>query len=156
MGRQGRIGDAIDRAGWAHSGKGVIPGPCNKAAACDGSNRPAGVWCSGSSPARSLALPPPDPIGDRIAAAFSAHDIRKTRGGYTLAEPRTGRPIARIKLLPGTNRFELFYWSIARERWKTFGPFGFMRLEFDDVADIVQSEPLFRIRHKGFLASLFG
>ena len=108
------------------------------------------------SPTRSLALPLLDPIGDRIVAAFSAFDVRKTRGGYTLAEPRTGRPVARIKPLPDTDRFELFYWSRARERWKTFGPFGSMTLELNDVADIIQNEPLFRIRRKGFLASLFG
>lgn len=109
-----------------------------------------------SSPARSLALPPPDPIGDRIAAAFSAFEIRKIRGGYPLAEPRTGRPVARIKPLPDTYRFESFYWSRARQRWKTFGPFGSMRLKYDEVADIIQNDPMFRIRRKGFIASLFG
>ncbi len=37
----------------------------------------------------------------------------------------------------------------------SFGPFGFIKLEFDDPVDIVQHDPMFRIKPEGFLASLF-
>ncbi len=40
--------------------------------------------------------------------------------------------------------------------WKTFGPLGPMRLELDDIVDILRHDPMFRIKRKGFLASLFG
>ena len=101
-------------------------------------------------------MSPPDPIGDRIAAAFGGFDVQKTRGGYTLAERGGGRPVARLKPCPGTDRVEIFYWSFASDRWKTFGPFGSMKLELDDAVDIVQHDPMFRTKRKGFLASLLG
>ena len=101
-------------------------------------------------------MPQPDPIGDSIAAAFGGFDVQKTRGGYTLVERRSERSVARIKPFPDADRFELFYWSSASERWKTFGPFGRMKLELDEVVDIVRHDPMFRIKRKGLLASLFG
>lgn len=101
-------------------------------------------------------MPPSDPIGDRIAAAFSGFDIHKTRGGYTLVERGGDRPVARLKPFTGTDRVELLYWSLASERWKTFGPLGSMKLELDDAVDIVQNDPMFHIKRKGFFASLFG
>jgi len=96
-------------------------------------------------------MPPPDPIGDRIAAAFDNPRRPKTRGGYTLTERRGGRPMARIKPLSDTDRFELFCWFFARGRWKTFGDFGRHRLELDDAATIVRADPMFRIKQKGVL-----
>ena len=101
-------------------------------------------------------MSPPNLIGDRIAAAFADFDVQKTRGGYTLVERQGGRPVARLKPFPDTDRVELFYWSFSSDKWKTFGPFGSMKLELDDAVDIVQHDPLFRIKRKGLLASLFG
>ena len=101
-------------------------------------------------------MPSSDPIGDRIAAALTEFDVQKTRGRYNLIEHRDGRAVARLKPIPDADRFELFYWSFARDRWKTFGPLGPMRLELDDIVDILRHDPMFRIKRKGFLASLFG
>jgi len=64
--------------------------------------------------------------------------------------------VARLKPLPGTDRFELFYWSAVRERWKTFGDFGRLALELDAAAAIVRDDPIFRHKPRSFLASLFG
>ena len=101
-------------------------------------------------------MPSSDPIGDRIAAAFPDFDVQKIRGRYNLVERRGGRAVARLRPILDTDRIELFYWSFARDRWKTFGPLGPMRLELDDVVDILRHDPMFRIKRKGFLASLFG
>lgn len=98
----------------------------------------------------------PDPTRAQIAAKFTAFDVRKSRGGYTLIERRSDKPIARLKPIPNTDRFELFYWSLVRERWKTFGDFGPMRLTLDSAHEIVQAEPVFRFKRKSWLASIFG
>ncbi len=100
-------------------------------------------------------MTPSDPIRDRIAAVLTELDVQKIRGRYTIVEHRGGRAVARLKPIPDTDRFELFYWSFARDRWTTFGPLGPMRLEINDVVDILRHDPMFRIKRKGFLASLF-
>ena len=97
-----------------------------------------------------------DPIGTRIAATFPALDVHKARGGYTLTERRGSKAIARLKPWPDTDRFELFYWSHVRERWKTFGNFGRLKLDLDSAAEIVRNEPIFRIKQRGLLSLIFG
>ena len=66
----------------------------------------------------------PDPIRDLIATMFHDLDVAKSRGGYTLVDPHSGTPLARLKPIPQSDRFELFYWSDMRGRWRTFGDFG--------------------------------
>ena len=39
----------------------------------------------------------------------------------------TANPIARLRPIPDTDRFELFYWSNVKERWTTFGNLGRMK-----------------------------
>jgi hypothetical protein len=72
-----------------------------------------------------------DPTLASIAAMFCDLDVTKSRGGYTLIDRTTGTPLARLKPIPQTDRFELFYWSLVRERWRTFGDFGRLRLTLD-------------------------
>jgi hypothetical protein len=43
-------------------------------------------------------------------------DVEKSRGGYTLVDPRNGMALARLKPIPQSDRFELFYWSDMRGR----------------------------------------
>ena len=62
----------------------------------------------------------PDPIRDVIATMFHDLDVAKSRGGYTLVDPHSGTPLARLKPIPQSDRFELFYWSDMRGRWRTF------------------------------------
>jgi hypothetical protein len=78
------------------------------------------------------------PTGGRTAA-------RKSRGGYTLSASRSGHPIARLKPIPQSDHFELFYWSLARERWRTFGDFGRLALTLEEAQEIVTNEAIFCI-----------
>lgn len=87
-----------------------------------------------------------DPVLAAIAGRFAPLEIAKSRGGYTLHEPRSGTPLARLKPIPDSDRFELLYWSQVRGRWRTFGDFGRMRLTLDDAHELVITEPLFRPR----------
>jgi len=52
-----------------------------------------------------------DPTLAQITAQFTQFDVRKNRGGYVILDRRGASPIARLRPIPGTDRFELFYWS---------------------------------------------
>jgi hypothetical protein len=88
----------------------------------------------------------PDPALAGIAAMFRDLDVTKSRGGYTLIDRTTGTPLARLKPIPQTDRFELLYWSLVRERWRTFGDFGRLSLTLDRAYEIFRNEPIFRIQ----------
>ena len=51
----------------------------------------------------------PDPTLAQIAAQFARHDIEWSRGAYMIIDRRTANPIARLRPIPDTDRFELFY-----------------------------------------------
>ena len=85
----------------------------------------------------------PDPILGMIAAMFHDLDVAKSRGGYTLVDPRSGTPLARLKPIPQSDRFELFYWSNMRGRWRTFGDFGRLRLTLERANEVFRAEPIF-------------
>jgi hypothetical protein len=50
--------------------------------------------------------------------------IEWSRGAYMIIDRRTANPIARLRPIPDTDRFELFYWSNDKGRWTTFGNLG--------------------------------
>jgi len=61
----------------------------------------------------------PDPTRVMIAAMFAGLDVVKFRGGDTLVDPGSGTPRARLKPIPLSDRYELFYWSDMRGCWRT-------------------------------------
>ena len=70
----------------------------------------------------------PDLALSQIAARFTQHDVEWSRGAFMIIDRRTTNPIARLRPIPDTDRFELFYWSNAKGRWTTFGNLGRMKL----------------------------
>ena len=88
----------------------------------------------------------PDPALAQIAARFTRHDVEKSGGAYLILDRRTTSPIARLRPIPNTDRFELFYWSNVKRRWTTFGNFGRMKLMLDSAVEIVDGDPMFRTR----------
>jgi hypothetical protein len=84
----------------------------------------------------------PDSTLDLIAAWFTGHDVEKS---YTPIDRRTSRAAARLRPIPDTDRFELFYWSNTKGRWTTFGNLGRMKLMLDSAHEIVENDPMFRI-----------
>jgi hypothetical protein len=87
----------------------------------------------------------PDPVLSMIAATFAGLDVEKSRGGYTLVDPRNGTSLARLKPIPQSDRFELFYWSDMRGRWRTFGDFGRLRLTLERAHETFREETTFHI-----------
>lgn len=86
-----------------------------------------------------------DPTLAQIAAQFSKFNVEKSHGGYMILDRRTSNPVARLRPIPDTDRFELFYWSNVKGRWTTFGNLGRMKLMLESAHDIVESDPMFRI-----------
>lgn len=87
----------------------------------------------------------PDPTLAQIAAQFTRHDVEKTGGAYMILDRRTASPVARLRPIPNTDRFELFYWSNVKGRWTTFGNLGRMKLMLESAQEIVENDPIFRI-----------
>jgi hypothetical protein len=87
-----------------------------------------------------------DPTLAQIAAQFKRFDVEKSRGAYMIIDRRTSDPIARLRPIPETDRFELFYWSNAKGRWYTFGNLGRMKLMLEDAREIVENDPMYRVQ----------
>jgi hypothetical protein len=86
-----------------------------------------------------------DPNLTQIAAQFTRFDIEPNRGGYTLLDRRSANPVARLRPIPDTDRFELFYWSNLKGRWTTYGNLGRMKLMLESAHEIVENDPMFRV-----------
>ena len=87
-----------------------------------------------------------DPVIERIAAYHwprGGVQARRVRGGYTLTSARTGAPVARLKLLPSGDRFEVL-WR-RRDAWGPAGPFGAV-LPLDEALAFIADQPAFWIR----------
>ena len=91
----------------------------------------------------------PDPTLAAIAATFAGLDVVKSRGGYTPVDPRGGTPLARLKPIAQSDRFELFYWPDTRGRWRTFGDFGRLSLTLERALEIFRRRRSFTSRSGG-------
>jgi hypothetical protein len=98
----------------------------------------------------------PDPALALIAARFTRYDVEKSGKGYHIIDRRTKNPIARLRPIPDTDRFELFYWSNTKERWTTFGNMGRMKLMLESAHEFVENDPMFRIARRHWVRSIFG
>jgi hypothetical protein len=87
----------------------------------------------------------PDTTLDLIAAQFTRHDVAKSGKGYAILDRRTADTVARLRAIPNTDRFELFYWSNSKGRWTTFGNFGRMKLMLESAREIIENDPMFRV-----------
>jgi hypothetical protein len=87
----------------------------------------------------------PDNTLALIATRFARHDVEKSGTGYTIVDRHTLNPVARLRPIPDTDRFELFYWSNAKGRWTSFGNLGGMKLMLKSAHEIVENDPMFRI-----------
>ena len=86
-----------------------------------------------------------DPTLAQIAAQFTRYDVQQNRGSYMILDRGTSNPVARLRRIPGTDRFELFYWSNLKGRWTTFGNLGRMKLMIESAHEIIENDPMFRI-----------
>ena len=87
----------------------------------------------------------PDLALSQIAARFTRHDVEWSCRAFMIIDRRTANPIARLRPIPDTDHFELFYWSNVKGRWTTFENLGRMKLMLESAHEIVESDPMFRI-----------
>jgi hypothetical protein len=79
---------------------------------CDKSNRPVHRASRVRGTMGTLSsMTKIEPTLAQIAAQFTRHGVEKSGGGYTILDRRTSNPVARLRPIPNTDRFELFYWS---------------------------------------------
>jgi len=106
----------------------------------------AGTVGLNRSQAGGITMAANDPVLERIATypwPRGGVQARRVRGGYTLTSARTGAPVARLKPLPSSDRFEVLWWR--RDAWGPAGPFGAV-LSLDDALAFIADEPAFWIR----------
>jgi hypothetical protein len=90
----------------------------------------------------------PDPTLAQISAQFTGYDVERSGGGYIVLNRGTSDPIARLRTIPDTDRFELFYWSNMKGRWTTFGNMGRMKLMLESAHEIIENDPMFRMSRR--------
>ena len=86
-----------------------------------------------------------DPMLEQIATypwPRGGVQARRVQGGYTLTSAHTGAPVARLKPLLSSDRFEVLWWR--RDAWGHAGPFGAI-LPLDDALAFIADEPAFWI-----------
>ncbi len=96
-------------------------------------------------PGKLTGMSKPDPTLAKIAVHFTKFDVEPSRGAYMIVDRRTSDPIARLRPIPDTDRFELFYWSNVKGRWTAFGNMGRMKLMLKSAHEIVENDPMFRV-----------
>ena len=94
---------------------------------------------------RLINMTQDDPVLAQIVAQFKRFDVEASRGAYVIVDRRTSDPIARLRPIPNTDRFELFYWANTDGRWRTFGNFGRMKLMLESAREIVENDPMYRV-----------
>ena len=75
------------------------------------------------------------------AAAMTA---KRSNRGFTLIHAATGIPIARLRPIPShDDLFDILYWSLRKERWVPFGPFGPTAASLDQALRIIAEASIF-------------
>ena len=64
---------------------------------------------------RLINMTQDDPVLAQIVAQFKRFDVETSRGAYVIVDRRTSDPIARLRPIPNTDRFESFY--LVKYRW---------------------------------------
>ena len=93
----------------------------------------------------------PDPTLATITATFAGIDVVESRGGYTPDRPTQQNAAcpAGSRRSRNQDRYELFYWSSMRGRWRTFaGDFGRLRLTLERAREVFREETMFHIQPK--------
>jgi hypothetical protein len=69
--------------------------------------------------------------------------VERRNRGYTLVHAGTGVPIARLRPSGHDRSFELLYWSLGKQAWAPFGPFGKTVVPVADALQIIAVNSIF-------------
>jgi len=69
--------------------------------------------------------------------------VERRNRGYSVYHAASGAPVARLRPTPTSDRFEVLYWSLGTEGWKSTGPFGRTLLPLDQALRFIAAEDIF-------------
>ena len=69
--------------------------------------------------------------------------VEQRNRGYTLIHGRTGAPIARLRPGSRDRSVELLYWSLGKQAWAPFGPFGKTVVPVEGALQIIAANSIF-------------
>jgi hypothetical protein len=69
--------------------------------------------------------------------------VERRNRGYTLIHAQTGAPVARLRPGKQDRSFELLYWSLGKQAWAPFGPFGRTVAPLEDALQIIAANSIF-------------
>ena len=69
--------------------------------------------------------------------------VERRNRGFTLIHAETGVPIARLRPIGRDDLVDILYWSLSKERWVPFGPFGRMAARVEQAASIIAEAAIF-------------
>jgi hypothetical protein len=69
--------------------------------------------------------------------------VERRNRGYTLIHGRTGAPIARLRSHGQDRLVELLYWSLGKQAWAPFGPFGKTVLPLEGALQVIAANSIF-------------
>ena len=83
----------------------------------------------------------------RFIEAFDFHAgpvvAERRNRGFTLIHAETGIPIGRLRPLGRDDLYEILYWSLWKERWAPFGPFGRTALPIEQALRLIADASIF-------------
>jgi len=69
--------------------------------------------------------------------------VERRNRGFTLIHAETGVPIARLRPIGRDDLVDILYWSLWKERWVPFGPFGRTAAPVAQAVRIVSEAAIF-------------
>jgi hypothetical protein len=69
--------------------------------------------------------------------------VERRNRGFTLIHAETGVPIARLRPIGRDDLVDILYWSLWKERWVPFGPFGRTAAPVEQAVRIVSGAAIF-------------
>ena len=72
--------------------------------------------------------------------------VERRNRGFTLIHAETGVPIARLRPIGRDDLVDILYWSLWKERWAPFGPFGRTAAPIEQAVSIIAETAIFWAR----------
>ena len=69
--------------------------------------------------------------------------VERRNRGFTLIHAETGVPIARLRPIGRDDLVDILYWSLWKERWVPFGPFGRTAAPVEQAVRIIADAAIF-------------
>ena len=69
--------------------------------------------------------------------------VERRNRGFTLIHAETGAPIARLRPIGRDDLVDILYWSLWKEQWAPFGPFGRTAAPVEQAVRIIAEAAIF-------------